>query len=72
MTNSLEPTGFSHSQSGTGSPHMQSLINAPSLNYQPALMRKTTDSSLYDRAGNCYLNQDSKLLLISNMFQLIT
>lgn len=53
LSNSLEPRGFSHSQSGTASPHMQSFINSP-LNYSSALMRKTTDSSLYDTAGNCY------------------
>ncbi|CAG9531485.1 unnamed protein product [Cercopithifilaria johnstoni] len=50
LSNSLDPSVFSHSQSGMASLHMQPVINAPS-NYHPALIRKATDSSLYDIAG---------------------
>ncbi|KAL3990179.1 C2 domain family protein [Acanthocheilonema viteae] len=50
LSNSLEPSGFSHSQSRTASTYMQPFINVPS-NYHPALIRKVTGSPLYDTAG---------------------
>nr|CDQ05012.1 Bm5702, isoform d [Brugia malayi] len=48
LNNSLDTTGFIHTQSATTSPHMQSFINS---NYNSALIHKAIESPLYDTAG---------------------